>query len=177
MQKFFYLFVITFLFISCDCKEAKQAADHSISNNSVTTFYLIRHAEKDRSDPTNKNPELTEAGLNRAKYWAQFFEKVELDQIYSTDYLRTQQTAQFVAKNQKLPIQQYSPIDLFTEDIKKSTMGKTVLIVGHSNTTPQFVNSIIREDTYPNMDDDDNSSVYVVTIHGDIKKVQVLSTN
>ena len=36
------------------------------STNSTTTIYLIRHAEKNRTDPTNKDPELTNAGKKRA---------------------------------------------------------------------------------------------------------------
>ena len=32
-----------------------------------TTYYLIRHAEKDRSDTTDKNPELNKTGKERAK--------------------------------------------------------------------------------------------------------------
>lgn len=28
----------------------------------VTTYYLIRHAEKDRADPSNRDPHLTVAG-------------------------------------------------------------------------------------------------------------------
>ena len=30
----------------------------SNKKNSITTFYLIRHAEKDRSNPDEKNPKL-----------------------------------------------------------------------------------------------------------------------
>ena len=55
------------------------------------------------------------------------------------------------------------------------TQGKTVLVVGHSNTTPQFVNKIIGEEKYPNMDDTDNGSLYIVTVVGNKAKVQVLT--
>ena len=35
----------------------------------TTKYYLIRHAEKDRTDPTNQNPNLNEDGLKRAEKW------------------------------------------------------------------------------------------------------------
>jgi len=31
-------------------------------SQTITTYYLIRHAEKDRSNPDNKNPHLTDKG-------------------------------------------------------------------------------------------------------------------
>ena len=35
-------------------------------NQECNTYYLIRHAEKVRIDPDNKDPELNEAGKQRA---------------------------------------------------------------------------------------------------------------
>jgi broad specificity phosphatase PhoE len=60
---------------------------------------------------------------------------------------------------------------------KSATQGKTVLVVGHSNTTPVFANKILGEKKYKNMDDKDNSSLYIVTMTGNkktsrIKKVE-----
>ena len=43
----------------------------------VTTYYLVRHAEKDRTDKTNSNPELTQKGMQRAVQWSQAFEYVD----------------------------------------------------------------------------------------------------
>ena len=44
--------------------------------NNTSTYFLIRRAEKDRSDSTNKNPDLTKEGKLRAKRWAKLFEAV-----------------------------------------------------------------------------------------------------
>ena len=109
-----------------------------------TTYYFMRHAEKDRSDKTNKNPDLTKKGNNRAENWSIVFENVDFDLIYSTKYNRTIQTAKPTATKQNIEIQYYSPSHLNDEDFKLKTNGKTVLVVGHSNTTPQFVNDIFR---------------------------------
>ena len=48
----------------------------------MTTYYFIRHAEKDTNDPQNKDPHLTEAGLERAQRWAEVFKKVKFDVIF-----------------------------------------------------------------------------------------------
>ena len=54
-----------------------------------TTYYFIRHAEKIRTDNTNKNPDLSEIGKKRAEHWRTVFENIVFDKIYSTDYNRT----------------------------------------------------------------------------------------
>jgi 2,3-bisphosphoglycerate-dependent phosphoglycerate mutase len=121
----------------------------------VTTYYLVRHAEKDRTDKTNSNPELTQKGMQRAVQWSQ---------VYSTNYKRTVSTAKPTAIEKDLEVQFYNPREPYSVDFRKATSGKTVLVVGHSNTTPQFVNAIIGENKYPQIQDDNNSNLYVVTL-------------
>lgn len=59
----------------------------------TTTYYLIRHAEKDQSDKSNRNPHLTDEGLKRAENWSKILANVKFDKIYSTNYYRTLETA------------------------------------------------------------------------------------
>jgi len=167
-----FLLIIILLPLFCFSQETIEKTE-----NVVTTYYLIRHAEKDRSDKTNKNPELTRKGQFRAENWAQVFEKVDLDAIYSTNYNRTLMTASPTSMQKDIQISLYDPRALFSEEFKTNTKGKIVLIVGHSNTTPAFVNAIIDEKTYPDMNHHNNSSLYIVTIVGATKEVQVLSIN
>ncbi|MBT8290569.1 MAG: histidine phosphatase family protein, partial [Muriicola sp.] len=47
-------------------------------------------------------------------------------------------------------------------------LGNNVLVVGHSNTTPDFVNKMIGEEKYPPMDDSDNGSLFIVQQIGDM---------
>jgi broad specificity phosphatase PhoE len=141
----------------------------SCTTEETTTYYLIRHAEKVRTDATNRNPNLNETGKERATNWGTYFKNIDLDAVYTTDYNRTQQTASPTAKNKNLPIQKYDPRKMYTEDFAVATKGKTVLIVGHSNTTPVFVNKILGEEKYENMNDTDNASVYIVMITGNKK--------
>ena len=42
--------------------------------------------------------------------------------------------------------------------------GKTILVVGHSNTIPKFANNLINEKIYQNISDTNNSNLYVINI-------------
>ncbi|AUC84216.1 phosphoglycerate mutase [Polaribacter sp. ALD11] len=157
MKKFLLVFVFILGMLS------------SCTSNETTTYYLIRHAEKDRTDETNRNPDLNENGLKRAENWAKYFDKIDIDAVYSTDYNRTQQTAKPTAESKELNIINYDPKKMNDSIFEQATKGKTVLVVGHSNTTPAFVNSLLGEKKYEDMDDHNNASLYIVTIIGDKK--------
>jgi broad specificity phosphatase PhoE len=145
------------------------------NTNKVTTYYLIRHAEKDRSVLNNQDPELTKIGLQRAKKWASVFKNIKFDKIYSTNFKRTFQTAKPTAIHNNLPIEFYNPLKLYDTEFKKETKGKTVLIVGHSNTTPFFVNKILGTDKYPEIKDTINSNLYIVTVTKETKTATLLN--
>ena len=136
-------------------------------NQECNTYYLIRHAEKVRIDPDNKDPELNEAGKQRAIVWQEYFTDLEIDKVYSTNYKRTMQTALPVSNSKGLEISLYSPSSIDYEGFLDSTIGDNVLIVGHSNTIPTFVNEIINDNVYPDIEDSNNSSLYIVSKCGD----------
>lgn len=98
------------------------------------TWYFVRHFEKQIGD----NPHLTKIGQARAKQLAEFFASKEIHAIYSTHYNRTQQTATPVAESKSLEILTYNPSQLseFAEELKSLNF---VLVVGHSNTTPELL--------------------------------------
>lgn len=143
----------------------------------VSIYYLIRHAEKDRSDTSNKNADLNAVGLLRAENWAKYFKSVKFDMIYSTDYNRTNQTAMPTAKANNVELHFYNPTNVQIEDFLQKTKGKTVLIVGHSNTIPKFANQLLDEDVYEEIDDNNNANLYIVTITKDTKTSRLLVVN
>lgn len=161
MKKYLFLIVFAIGFIS------------SCTSQETTTYYLIRHSEKDRTDATNRNPDLKEDGLKRAKNWAVYFNDIDLDAVYSTNYNRTEQTATPTAVSKNLEIINYDPRDMYSEDFQKSTKGKIVLIVGHSNTTPDFANKILGEKKYKDISDNENNNLFIVTIKGDKKTSEI----
>jgi len=162
--KFLFIFSLFAGFISCK-NEPQVVPDNE--EPVVSTFYFIRHAEKDRSNPDNKDPELNQDGLGRAIHWAEIMEPVALDAIYTTDYERTSMTAAPNAVKKDITVQYYNPNEIDIAAFKAENLGKNVLVVGHSNTTPNFVNKMIGEEKYPAMDDYDNGSLFIVQQIGD----------
>ena len=156
---------------SCNFNKSESSDKHILKqveaskkewNN--TTYYLIRHAEKERSNPNEKDPALNEAGMKRAEKWAKVLKEVPFDMVYSTNYKRTKATALPISKANELEIEIYDPNDLYNLDFQKKTKGKTVLIVGHSNTTPAFVNAILKKKKYEDFPDDENGGLFIVTV-------------
>ena len=145
--------------------------------NPATTYYLIRHAEKDTSDKTNRNPQFTAEGLTRAKNWATVFKNIKFDAVYSTDYYRTVETAAPTAEANQLEIQFYNPSDFSIEAFKQQTKGKTVLIVGHSNTTPTITNALTGNTSYDMIDENENGNLFIVTIGPKGSSSQLLVIN
>jgi broad specificity phosphatase PhoE len=130
----------------------------------ITTYYFIRHAEKLRIDKTDRNPNLNDEGLKRAEAWKEVFSAISFDAVYSTDYSRTKLTAKPTADSKNLPILLYRPDNMYSEAFQNNTKGKTVLVVGHSNTTNVFANKVLGEEKYDEINDSNNSNLYIVTV-------------
>lgn len=158
MKVFKSILIFVFILGLLGCEEEPKIAD------TVSTFYFIRHAEKDRSDSENIDPELTQKGLGRAMHWAEILDEVPIDAIYSTDYERTQMTAAPMAVKKNLTVQIYDPRLIDIEQFKAENLNKKVFIVGHSNSTPEFVNKMIGQDKYGQIDDRQNGSLFIVEI-------------
>ncbi|MAR43948.1 MAG: hypothetical protein CMC48_07725 [Flavobacteriaceae bacterium] len=129
-----------------------------------TSVYLIRHAEKIRTDKNDKDPLLNKNGLLRTQKWSEIFEKIEIDKILSTNTKRTISTVIPTSDKKKLKIEIYKPEDISYEVFLKENKGKKVLIVGHSNTIPETTNILIKNKFYNQIEDNNNSNLYYVNI-------------
>ncbi len=87
--------------------------------------------------------------------------------VFSTDYTRTRNTAKPIAESQNLEIVLYDPGNLNNPDFQEKSKGKTCVIVGHSNTTPDFVNKIIGNKKYSSIDEKVYGKLFVITIQND----------
>ena len=149
---------------SCSQAKKNQESDQTEVESSTTKYYLIRHAEKVRKNNGDADPHLTKEGKLRAKRWAnEVFKNVKFDAVYSTDYHRTRNTATPTAKKNGLKIKFYDPMNMDMEAFKNETKGQTVLIVGHSNTTPMLVNKMLGEQTYDEIDDAEFGTLFTVS--------------
>ncbi|MEX0996548.1 MAG: phosphoglycerate mutase family protein [Flavobacteriaceae bacterium] len=165
MQKLILLLSVI-LFIACAENKSVEISE-SKSPKKTTIYYLIRHAEKDRTNPDDEDPNLDEDGLKRAENWASIFSEIELDAIYSSDFKRTQQTAKPTAESVNYPVNSYDPHKVYETNFFEITEGLQVLVVGHSNTVPELANFLLKEERYENIPDSVDGRLYIVTKSGE----------
>lgn len=130
------------------------------SQDRPTKIYLIRHAEK--ADAT-ANTELSEDGKLRAENWAQYLKSKKIAAVYSTDYNRTLQTATPIAKLAGVEVQKYSHRELDLKKFADRHSGETIVVVGHSNTIPCYVNTAIGVKKYDDILETEFGTIFEVT--------------
>ena len=136
----------------------------SIPENDCSTIYLIRHAEKVRTNKSDRDPKLNEKGILRALNWKEYFLDKDITKIYSTNYKRTLETVKPFQEAIGLATILDSPSSIDYKDFISSNKGEIVLVVGHSNTIPKFVNELINDQVYAQIDDLNNSNLYIVNL-------------
>ena len=133
-----------------------------------TTVILVRHAEKVDGPG---DVALTEAGNARAARLADLLKNAGLSAVYSTPYKRTLDTAGPIAKALGLEVIQTPAAGNYAQStadrILKEQRGKTVLVVGHSNTTPDLAKAL--GVTVPAIADPEYDNLIVVQIAADGK--------
>src|ERR1043166_6809469 len=105
----------------------------------ITTFILVRHAEKVADG--SQDPELSQAGIERSIKLAELLKNTKIDAVYSTNFKRTRNTVSAVAKEKSLETKLYEsskPAEI--DRMISENTGKTILVVGHSNTIPGIAN-------------------------------------
>ena len=129
----------------------------------ITTVILVRHGEK--AGPSGDVP-LSEAGLARANELARVLEGVKLDAIYSTPFERTRKTVAPVAEKHGVKVEEVAAGKTYVEDlvklIREKHEGDTVLVSGHSNTTPDVIRALGA--TVPDMPDSTYDDLFLVTL-------------
>ncbi|MGN6399493.1 MAG: SixA phosphatase family protein [Flavisolibacter sp.] len=108
----------------------------------TTTYYVVRHAEKEATNTMANDVPLSAEGRQRAEALKDVLLDKKIQFIYSTNYLRTKSTAQPLAEAKNIVIQMYDPRDTGFVSRVKSLHGGDVLIVGHSNTVDDIVNKL-----------------------------------
>lgn len=120
-----------------------------------TLVIVVRHAEKAADDP--RDPSLSDAGQRRAQALADALEDSDLKAIYTTQYRRTQLTAEPLSNHAGVVVD-IRPVNAenaagyaaeLVSDIRARHSGQTVLVVGHSNTVPEIVTALSGVETAP----------------------------
>ncbi|MFT3743401.1 MAG: phosphoglycerate mutase family protein [Pyrinomonadaceae bacterium] len=140
------------------------------------TIVLVRHAEKMPPVDTDKgDPDLSAEGKQRAERLAKVLKKYKPHEIFATDYKRTKQTVEPIAKMRKKEIQTYDPTkqaDLVAKIMPTKT--DHYLIVGHSNTIPALANLLAKKELFRNLLDTEYGVFWVIRMkNGAITKVEM----
>ena len=137
-----------------------------------TTVWIVRHAEKDTSFISRMDPDLTAAGQQRALDLAVYLQKEDIVKVFSTDTKRTKQTA----KHFKASLDIYTPKNLsgLLDVLYQQANGKSVLIVGHSNTVLETIEALGGARPVALLTDDDYDYLFKVVL-ADGKAAQVSS--
>ena len=140
-----------------------------------TTIWVVRHAEKEMSDPKDKDPDLSPEGKERAEALAKYLKGEKLDSIFSTNYKRTKLTGYPTADKIGLTIKTYDAAaqKVFAEGLIKNAKGKKMLIIGHSNTVQEILVAFGAKKPVKDLTDDDYDYVFILTLKGDKKEVKV----
>lgn len=136
----------------------------------ITTLFLVRHAEKVVDG--SSDPPLTPAGAARANELAYILKHVELDAVYSTPYVRTQQTVLPTAREKGLEVKLYKPGEVdFLKKVLEASSGGIVLIVGHSNTIPVLINELAGRSDFSDLEDAVYDNLFIASVPNQGKAV------
>ncbi len=157
MKKLLKLVIVLFF--------ATTAFSQTTDENAITKIIIVRHAEK--ADDGTKNPPLSDEGLQRAERLSSILSDLKIDLLYATPFLRTNQTLTPLSKNFGIAIESYEASDAtFAERLLQKNKGKTIVIAGHSNSSPTLVNRLIKKEMYQKLDESVFSKIWILTFKG-----------
>ncbi len=139
------------------------------SSNDKTIIILLRHAEKDTSAAGSTmmqaDPPLSKLGLQRTGKLLETLKEYRVDSIFSTNFNRTKNTVKPLATQFGIDINFYDPKNesVFVDRLKV-IRGKTIVVVGHSNTIPGLVNQLIGSSKYANLNDNEYDKIWILSL-------------
>ncbi|TGE04248.1 histidine phosphatase family protein [Hymenobacter fodinae] len=146
---------------------------HVSTSAAPTTVYIVRHAEKDPT-PGLADPALTEVGQQRAQALREELVKAPrpVSTVFSTNTLRTRTTAMPLATQLQIPVEVYDARQLpkLASRIRREYAGKTVLVVGHSNTILETAEALGAPRPVPSVGDNDYNYLLEVSMPRDSTK-------
>lgn len=146
-------------------ESSSEAGAEASLGRSAGVVYLARHGETEGEDPVERR--LSAAGRARAEALADELAGAGIEAIYTTDYPRTRETAAPLAERLGFEPRLYDPHDLvgFADRLRKGLRetGGTVLVMGHSNTTPELVELLGGEPGEP-IAEDEHDRLYRVEL-------------
>lgn len=173
-----YMWVLLLLFATVACRNVPSGNEGAIEianadpdeiTNQPTTVYLVRHAEKDISNPSDQDPGLTAEGEARAQALRTLLEGQKIDALYATKYKRTKNTLVPLAQARNLNVIEYEAHDFngLENKILQQYPGGTVVVAGHSNTILPIVEALGAKRPVPDIPDSQYDYIFKVVVAPD----------
>lgn len=133
-----------------------------------TVVIIVRHADK-AAQPAN-DPPLTEVGVARAQALAAALAEAKVAAVYSTATTRTRETARPIAERAGVSVQPIAGqgmagMTAAVVEAVKANPGKTVVIVGHSNTVMPWI-AALGGPKRPDLCDHHYDGLYTLVLDG-----------
>ncbi len=105
-------------------------------------IFIVRHAEKAEASGADKDPELSDAGRTRAESLARMLRDAGVTTVYATEFKRTQQTAEPVARaaGVKITVTPAQETEALVSNLREAE--GNALVVAHSNTIPAIIKAL-----------------------------------
>ena len=126
------------------------------------TVILVRHAEKAAD---SRDPSLTAAGRERAEALSALLADAGITAIFSSEYKRTQETAEPLAKRLGLSVTTVKAKEQASllAKVRRLPPGSRALVVGHSDTVPSLTFRMTGT-RVPELTDADYDRLYIGTV-------------
>ena len=132
----------------------------------TTTYYISRHAEKLNS---TSNTPLSTSGHARAQALKNTLSSKGIDNIYVSNYLRTQQTAQPLTTSTGISMVEYDAtpqgIQNLITRLKSHGDSRQILVVNHSNYVPVIIDSLMKSPQNIYIPENEFDNLYIVKVH------------
>jgi len=138
-----------------------------------STVFVVRHADRYGTEP---DPDITPEGQRQAAALARLLADARVTQIYTTELVRTQQTAAPTAKEfsvTPVTVASDKPEELIRQILSTLRAGEATLVVGHRASVPAIVKALTGQIVTP-LAVDEYDRLQVVTLFPDGKSSVVL---
>jgi broad specificity phosphatase PhoE len=128
-----------------------------------STIFVSRHADRFGTEP---DPSLTPLGMKQAKALARLLVSANIRHIYTTELLRTRQTAAPTAREanvQPIVISETHFEELIADIRASARPNESILVIGHRHTVPKIVKALTGRDI-PALESNEYGRLVIVTL-------------